>query len=951
MKFGRSSKQSRPLNSEGKPRDNSASSNSRKRLKPSKRSLKRQKPPLPLHKGQQRNLFPRPQEWQENSPSVISCHHDSKMRLCRGHHTLPQGSWSDDDEDQKVVQENVVNPALANALVDPNEVEPQGADEEEDLAPMPDLEEYARILQRLAIEQEQDRINQLHQNPEPEVPENLQASPPATPKNEESCWIDDPLTSEDESDSQQSIVEASSIEVISTEIASSQSSSPETVTSEFKPLPTYHHEEALADEDLFPEDAPCNAITEDGNAAAKALLANQEDQPPEPEEGLPKEEPPLEAFEVGRGTRFGRDYHKNYNQPSSSYVNPSGKQVVNAPSGNDNENARPKEAFKYDLIEHFKHIPACLHNRDLLRMSPQTSDSLISELERLIVDVDKHAPQVLQIEMDYRVKKSKASLKGEKKETKGSCTECLSVQKAASATITFNKEDLLLELGIPPSKLSHTSVSIFGYGGTAQRPIGKIRFKLQIGDLISEVTVYAIKTPSCYNILLGRPWIHENGVIPSTLHQCIKFVGDDGLRHLVFADKKPFKSKEVHFVDLQMYRDEKEEKEEKIASFAGNLQKDKGKAPQQSSEENKPSGEPKESNQSPFVISFKSSKPLVITTKAKKTKQKTGGKFIISFVSIIQDTDLDSETEDDTSSSQADTQQVQPILTPLETPADIENPVSATFIFPATMAEEKPIFFHRSNASSSNTLLEPFQNEGMPQLSLYSLMAQAIMKKMGYDAQNPIGFGGGRAPTSRVDEDIDLPGYLFEELPDKDPGSSSNWYDFSNDEKELSNDTDAWFSDLEEPSSPKEVPYFDRVSARNPEGIVQLEVSENIVEEPPSNLPTKDYIQKIDLGTPDNPRPVFIRKNIKDDELPEYVSFLREFVDCFAWSYAEMPGLDPKIAVHKLNLQENVKPVKQGQRRFHPDVMDKIEQEFQKLKNVASSARNSILNGWPTSSP
>ncbi|KAJ8636172.1 hypothetical protein MRB53_010439 [Persea americana] len=391
----------------------------------------------------------------------------------------------------------------------------------------------------------------------------------------------------------------------------------------------------------------------------------------------------------------------------------------------------------------------------------------------------------------------------------------------------------LEELGIPPSKLSHTSVSIFGYDGSAQRPIGKIRFRLQIGDLISKVTVYAIKTPSCYNILLGRPWIHENGVVPSTLHQCIKFVGDDGLIHRVFADKKPFKGKEVHFADSQMYKDEKEEKEEKTTSLAGNLQKDKGKAPQQSSEENKPSGKLKESNQSPFVISFKSSKPL----------------------------------------------QVRLALTPLETPADVEDPASATFVVPETSAEEKPIFFHRSNASSSNCLLEPFRNE---------------------------------------------------ELPDKDPRSSSNWYDFSDNEEELSDDTDARFSDSEEPSSPKEVPYFDPVSA----GLVDLEPSENVVEEPLSNLPTEDSVQKIDLGTPDNPRPVFISKNIKDKELPEYVSFLREFVDCFARSYAEMPGLDPKIAVHKLNLQENVRPVKQGQRRFRPDVMDKIEQEVQKLKTV-----------------
>ena len=100
-------------------------------------------------------------------------------------------------------------------------------------------------------------------------------------------------------------------------------------------------------QDLFPENAPCNAITEDGNAAAEAFSANQEDQPLEPEEGLPKEEPPLEAFEVGKGTRSGWDYNKNYNQPSSSsYVNPSGKQAVNAPSGNNNENAGPKGGFQ-----------------------------------------------------------------------------------------------------------------------------------------------------------------------------------------------------------------------------------------------------------------------------------------------------------------------------------------------------------------------------------------------------------------------------------------------------------------------------------------------------------------------------------------------------------------------------------------------------------------------------
>ena len=127
------------------------------------------------------------------------------------------------------------------------------------------------------------------------------------------------------------------------------------------------------------------------------------------------------------------------------------------------------------------------------------------------------------------------------------------VQIDPSSALDLISTSALEELGIPPSKLSHSSVSIFGCDGSTQKPIGKIRFRLQIGDLISEVTVYTIKTPSCYNIFLRCPWMHESGVVPSILYQCIKFVGNDGLIHQVFVDRKPFKGKEVHITDSQLY--------------------------------------------------------------------------------------------------------------------------------------------------------------------------------------------------------------------------------------------------------------------------------------------------------------------------------------------------------------------------------------------------------------
>ena len=44
-----------------------------------------------------------------------------------------------------------------------------------------------------------------------------------------------------------------------------------------------------------------------------------------------------------------------------------------------------------------------------------------------------------------------------------------------------------------------------------------------------------------------------------------------------------------------------------------------------------------------------------------------------------------------------------------------------------------------------------------------------------------------------------------------------------------------------------------------------------------------------------------------------------------------MSGLDPEIAMHRLNIKPGVKPVKQQQQWFHPDIMKSIEAKVHKL--------------------
>ena len=61
------------------------------------------------------------------------------------------------------------------------------------------------------------------------------------------------------------------------------------------------------------------------------------------------------------------------------------------------------------------------------------------------------------------------------------------------------------------------------------------------------------------------------------------------------------------------------------------------------------------------------------------------------------------------------------------------------------------------------------------------------------------------------------------------------------------------------------------------------------------------------------------------------MALLKKYVDVFAWTYDEMPGLDPRLVVHSLNVNLRVKPVVQPARVFHTDVEAQITQKVKKL--------------------
>jgi len=88
---------------------------------------------------------------------------------------------------------------------------------------------------------------------------------------------------------------------------------------------------------------------------------------------------------------------------------------------------------------------------------------------------------------------------------------------------------VMQHLGIPTHRLSATQTTIYDFDTNVTRPMGKIKLKCQIRDLKSEVTCYVIDADTSYNLLLGRPWIHRNSIVPSTLYQVMKYI--DGVEN------------------------------------------------------------------------------------------------------------------------------------------------------------------------------------------------------------------------------------------------------------------------------------------------------------------------------------------------------------------------------------------------------------------------------------
>ena len=89
---------------------------------------------------------------------------------------------------------------------------------------------------------------------------------------------------------------------------------------------------------------------------------------------------------------------------------------------------------------------------------------------------------------------------------------------------------VLKKLGYTQENLKKSSSQVVRAYDNARRDVlGTIDLLIEYGPIARTVEFMVIDIEACLNFLLGRPWIHENQAVPSTLHQQVKILTKHGI--------------------------------------------------------------------------------------------------------------------------------------------------------------------------------------------------------------------------------------------------------------------------------------------------------------------------------------------------------------------------------------------------------------------------------------
>ncbi|PKI48924.1 hypothetical protein CRG98_030700 [Punica granatum] len=87
----------------------------------------------------------------------------------------------------------------------------------------------------------------------------------------------------------------------------------------------------------------------------------------------------------------------------------------------------------------------------------------------------------------------------------------------------------LKQMNVDFNRIRPSKTAVRAFDGSRREVNGEIDLVIEVGPCSFAVTFQVLDIPNAFRLLLGRPWIHAAGAIPSSLHQRIKFIAEGQL--------------------------------------------------------------------------------------------------------------------------------------------------------------------------------------------------------------------------------------------------------------------------------------------------------------------------------------------------------------------------------------------------------------------------------------
>ncbi|RDX62939.1 hypothetical protein CR513_58680, partial [Mucuna pruriens] len=79
---------------------------------------------------------------------------------------------------------------------------------------------------------------------------------------------------------------------------------------------------------------------------------------------------------------------------------------------------------------------------------------------------------------------------------------------------------------------------------------------------------------------------------------------------------------------------------------------------------------------------------------------------------------------------------------------------------------------------------------------------------------------------------------------------------------------------------------------------------------------------------------VIIANILHQEQEDKLLEVLRQHKKAMEWKLADLPGINPSICMHRILMEEEIKPIRQQQRRLNPTLLDVVKKEVTKLLAV-----------------